>query len=526
MRKLILLASLLALFVAHQVYSQQAGVFPRIVTTEPSSHSATIAGGIVAGVTRNQIVDYSGRIPALTTQYFSSLDASALQNISTTALVGRTICADVPSNLQVLTWITTESCWKPQAVLGNHNLLSASHPDTTAASPVLGDLIATNNTPAWQKVAGNTTSAKQFLTQTGTGAVSALPVWAAILDADVPNTITLDNLTQVTTRSHASLQDLLADDHTQYLLASGARALSGDLTLTKQDPSIILNAGQAGDTKFWSGVIDNNDGVDNDTYQIGTGIIPGTGTQVAISGLGAITANSFIVSGGVSIGSNVVLPSAGLISWSDLFLQRDAANVLACRNGVNPCTARFYATFTDILNRENFAIIPTIGAGFELKAETAGTGADNLGIILTPAGAGGLTLTSGHFLFTDNVSDIGAPGATRPKDIYISGRIAQNRKEAIVVDAVTTFAVTSGYISLACTGAETINTIAGGATGLELVIEHTDTECTIADDDDPTAANAVNLTGTATNDAGAVGKVIRLLYDGTHWLQVGESANG
>ena len=42
--------------------------------------------------------------------------------------------------------------------------------------------------------------------------------WQLIADGDVPNTITLDNITQITTRSHASLQNLVApaDDHTQY----------------------------------------------------------------------------------------------------------------------------------------------------------------------------------------------------------------------------------------------------------------------------------------------------------------------
>ena len=35
-----------------------------------------------------------------------------------------------------------------------HNLLSATHPDTVADSPVLGDLVAANSTPAWARLAG------------------------------------------------------------------------------------------------------------------------------------------------------------------------------------------------------------------------------------------------------------------------------------------------------------------------------------------------------------------------------------
>lgn len=99
-------------------------------------------------------------------------------------------------------------------------------------------------------------------------------------------------------------------------------------------------------------------------------------------------------------------------------------------------------------------------------------------------------------------------------------------RNTVTVDAATTFALTSGYIVLTCTGAETINTITGApAAGTVLYIENTDTECTIADDDSPTAVNAIDLTGAATADVGAVAKVITLIYNGSHWLQTAESDN-
>jgi hypothetical protein len=95
----------------------------------------------------------------------------------------------------------------------------------------------------------------------------------------------------------------------------------------------------------------------------------------------------------------------------------------------------------------------------------------------------------------------------------------------VTVDAATTFAITTGSVILACTGAETINTITGGKAGMILILENSDTECTIADDDAATAANAVDLIGTATNDVGAVAKMLLLYYNGTHWLQLTESDN-
>jgi hypothetical protein len=50
----------------------------------------------------------------------------------------------------------------------------------------LGDLIYENVTPAAARLAGSTSTTKQFLTQTGTGAVSAAPAWAGVLAADLP----------------------------------------------------------------------------------------------------------------------------------------------------------------------------------------------------------------------------------------------------------------------------------------------------------------------------------------------------
>ena len=67
-----------------------------------------------------------------------------------------------------------------------HNLLSATNPDTLTAALVLGDLVAANGTPAWARLAGNTTATRKFLRQTGTGTVSALPAWDTLLAGDIP----------------------------------------------------------------------------------------------------------------------------------------------------------------------------------------------------------------------------------------------------------------------------------------------------------------------------------------------------
>lgn len=60
-------------------------------------------------------------------------------------------------------------------------------PGFTSPMTTLGDIIYENATPAAARLAGNTTSTKNFLTQTGTGSVSASPAWGIIAASDLPN---------------------------------------------------------------------------------------------------------------------------------------------------------------------------------------------------------------------------------------------------------------------------------------------------------------------------------------------------
>lgn len=65
-------------------------------------------------------------------------------------------------------------------------ILPPSNGGTGLPAPTLGDTIYGNNSSAWAKLAGNTTATKQFLSQTGTGSVSAAPAWGALVSADIP----------------------------------------------------------------------------------------------------------------------------------------------------------------------------------------------------------------------------------------------------------------------------------------------------------------------------------------------------
>ncbi len=90
----------------------------------------------------------------------------------------RTGQASAPSNTQILT-----------------------NPMTT-----FGDTLFENGTPAIDRLPGNITSTKNFLTQTGTGLVSGNPAWGTIQAGDVPilNQDTTGNAATATTTTNAT----------------------------------------------------------------------------------------------------------------------------------------------------------------------------------------------------------------------------------------------------------------------------------------------------------------------------------
>lgn len=79
----------------------------------------------------------------------------------------------------------------------------------------------------------------------------------------------------------------------------GGATFTDNITITKSDPTLIFNAGQTSDTKFWLGVQDDNGNDDDDVLQIGTGTTPGSNIKLTMSKDGDITlaSNRFIYGG-------------------------------------------------------------------------------------------------------------------------------------------------------------------------------------------------------------------------------------
>jgi len=123
--------------------------------------------------------------------------------------------------------------------------------------------------------------------------------------------------------------------------------------------------------------------------------------------------------------------SAGSGGGLDTVLNRDAADTLAQRRTTNAQTFRVYKTFTDSSNYERIAVSAE-ASRFVIEVQNAGTGSGrDLRLQTTTAnpmefGTSNVVRwsvsTAGHFLaFADNTYDIGATGATRPRNVFVAG---------------------------------------------------------------------------------------------------------
>ena len=94
--------------------------------------------------------------------------------------------------------------------------------------------------------------------------------------------------------------------------------------------------------------------------------------------------------------NGIRLWNSGFYSWSssssssatsDLFLYRDAAGILAQRDGANSQIFHCYGTYTDASNYVR-ASLSASSSAITLAAETAGTGADNVDVNINATGTG------------------------------------------------------------------------------------------------------------------------------------------
>lgn len=194
------------------------------------------------------------------------------------------------------------------------------------------------------------------------------------------------------------------------------RSISGTLTTTGP----ILNGDGSGAAPTYSFTSDSNTGI----FSSGAG-------QLAVS----IDGNQHATFTSTGMYGSVNILSSGAINFADggagsalgFTLVRDAANILAQKNGTNAQEFRVYGTTTGtkyvrLYSDGATSILQALGANNDLALYSAGPNGLSLGGDV----ANHWRITNaGHLVTpTDNTYDIGASGATRPRSGYFGTSVS------------------------------------------------------------------------------------------------------
>lgn len=293
--------------------------------------------------------------------------------------------------------------------LNASNLASGTVPTARLGTGTANSTTYLRGDNTWQTIAsgdtpGGSGSELQYRAGASTlGAVTGSSVSGGALTLTAPLTVAgTTNAAQFVVKGHstqtAALQEWqnsaatvvakVDNAGTHYALASGA--------------GYLIKRGDA-DTGMYS----------PDTASVGF-VTNGTGVFYASSNYGAqLNASSGYF--GFS-----TAPHVG--STADVRLYRDGAGILAQRNSTNAQTHRVYGTYMDASNYVRLAF-NTTSTTLAIAAETAGTGADDIDITLTPAGTGRVKFGSHSAIGSETVTgyiEIKDSGGTTRKIAVLS----------------------------------------------------------------------------------------------------------
>lgn len=226
------------------------------------------------------------------------------------------------------TLLDGSGAWRPLAATDipnldaskiNSGILAQGQGGTGFASYTLGDLLYSSAANTLAKLSGNTTTAKQFLTQTGTGTVSAAPAWATIAAADLPNhsaaLLTSGTLDPARVNGGTSSQFLRGD-------GTYSNTLTGGITLG--GVALLGNAGTATDAA--NCIVGTASGVQINAPTGSSILLSTNGTAretLGLNGLVFAGGASAASSGNISIGSGAPntmtlnVPNGGLYLFGE-----------------------------------------------------------------------------------------------------------------------------------------------------------------------------------------------------------------
>jgi hypothetical protein len=171
--------------------------------------------------------------------------------------------------------------------------LGATNGGTGQNSYALGDTLYSSATNTLAKLSGNTSTTKQYLSQTGTGSASAAPSWATLSAADIGSG-TLPAVRGGTGQSSYAVGDLLYADTTT-TLAKLADAATGNVLLSGGTNTAPLY-GKVGLGTHISGVLAVSNGGTGLSTLLGSGAVLYADTTGSIGQNGDFTFNGSTLS--------------------------------------------------------------------------------------------------------------------------------------------------------------------------------------------------------------------------------------
>lgn len=291
----------------------QDGDIPATLTGKTYNSLTLTAAGTgftIAGGTSSKTLTVSNTLTLSGTDS-STLDIGTGGTLGTAAYTASTAYAPSGGSSSIVTvGVVTSGTWQGSAVgisYGGTGQTSKSAA-YNALTPIttLGDIVYGDGANSATRLAGNTTTSKRFLTQTGNGTASAAPGWNAIVDGDVPSALTGKTYNGLTLTALA----------TGFTVAGGTTAktlqVNNNLTLSGTDGS-TLNIGAGGTLNTGAYALISNYATLSSPTFTGTPVAPTAAvdtntTQIATTAY--VVGQSYLKA--TSTGSNVQFNSFGV----------------------------------------------------------------------------------------------------------------------------------------------------------------------------------------------------------------------
>ena len=420
---------------------------------------------------------------------------------------------------------------------GDNSTKAASTAFVAAAAAVtnpmttLGDTLYENATPAPARLAGNTTTMKQYLSQTGNGTISAAPVWAQVAFADLSGSVAATQMPALTgdvTSSAGTVATTLATNQ------AGAHTWSAIQTISNATISTATNNGAlvvTGGIGFGNGMFGAGTGGSNGAFQFAATITATAGGNVG----------SFLTStvnyAGSSTGTYTALTcrcstSQAAVSGGSIIGASYEARMLS---GATTGTLTKLNPLRTTLINISAAVITTGRSLYVQSAQNSGTGSITTlyGIRVDDQTVGGTNFSISTGLGVVSFGDTTAASSTTVASvvlagglgvklaIYAGGLISSTGKIKAIVAKTTTYTVTANDETVEgdATGAAfTISLPAAPATGeFHTFIKKDSTGNLVT-----ISGNGKNINGAATYTGLSVQyNKISVQYDGTAWFIVG-----